>query len=324
MCYTQSMNDPALEQILSFTESPVAGENMEVILSHGDIEYPIGVYKITLNRDHHSHVRWHWHDELEYIFVEKGSGTFRISDGSYDITEGEALFINQGMLQDAHVSEGYDTCVYYSIIFHPTNILAYGLTRLCSKYLTPILSNSKFHAYKITDKSTLGSEILAYIIDIVAINRRKDMCYELLTKEHLIHIWVLLFEFMNINPAELGDIELMRLSLDESRSKDAVKYIEKHYSEPITLTDIADSIHVSKNECCRCIKRCMGMTPFEYLLSYRIYRAAALLREASSADSIADIAIKVGFNNTSYFNKVFKKHMGCTPKEYRSRDTYSY
>ncbi len=313
------MNDPKLRTIFSSTNA-VAGENLEEIIKHGDIEYPLGIYLTTLKEGYHDHIRWHWHDEIELIIVKNGSGDVYVGDDVFRLTKGEALFINTGKLQSARiVDDAPEGFVYYSIIFHPTIVLSYGLTRLCSAYLNPILYNDSFNAYKITGNHSLGEEVLAYLYDVIDVNKKQSLAYELITKEHLIHLWVLMLHFGAVSSISPSKSALTRFSLDEARSKEAVRFIEDHYNEQITLTDIADSIHVSKNECCRCIKRYMRMTPFEYLLSYRIYRSSVLLLDKQNTDSIADIAIKVGFNNTSYFNKVFKKHMDCTPKEYRAR-----
>ncbi len=61
------------------------------------------------------------------------------------------------------------------------------------------------------------------------------------------------------------------------------------------------------------------MTPFEYLMRYRILEATKKMIETiKNPMSIADIALSVGFNNVSYFNKLFKKFLGCTPTYYRT------
>ena len=106
----------------------------------------------------------------------------------------------------------------------------------------------------------------------------------------------------------------------EARAKEAIRYIEEHYANPISLDDIAASIHVSKSECCRCIRRCMKMTPFEYLMKYRIFRAASILQmNVPAPRSMSALAFSVGFNNASYFNKVFKQYLHCTPSEYKRK-----
>ena len=102
--------------------------------------------------------------------------------------------------------------------------------------------------------------------------------------------------------------------------KDAILYIEEHYNENITLDDLAASIHLSKSECCRCFKRTLQLTPFEYLLRYRIFRAANMLKmNGPHTCSMSSLAFSVGFNNASYFNKVFKQYLHCTPSEYKRK-----
>lgn len=86
--------------------------------------------------------------------------------------------------------------------------------------------------------------------------------------------------------------------------------------ETVTLEDIADSIMVSKSECCRCFKRTLGVTPFEYLMKYRIMESTKRMHRRPQ-ESISEIAGSVGFNNTSYYNKIFKKFMDCTPTEFK-------
>lgn len=63
------------------------------------------------------------------------------------------------------------------------------------------------------------------------------------------------------------------------------------------------------------------MTPFEYLLRYRIYVSAIKLCQPENALlSIAELADASGFGNASYYNKIFKKYLHCTPSEYRQKN----
>lgn len=165
--------------------------------------------------------------------------------------------------------------------------------------------------------------------EIIKINLQKSFGYELLTKSYLIQIWLLLLNHIRDLPHDHIPAYDPQVVLDESRTKAAITYIMEHYEEPITLQDIADSIHISKSECCRCFKRCLQLTPFDYLLKYRIYSAVDLLAQDSSTLSISDIALKVGFNSSSYFNKLFKnisairlpliKNTGTEYRTYRDR-----
>ena len=102
------------------------------------------------------------------------------------------------------------------------------------------------------------------------------------------------------------------------RVKKAILFIQDHYRDAITLDHIAESIHVSKSECCRCFKRTTKEAPFDHLLIYRVFESARRMQRAdASADSIQTLSKAVGFHNASYYNKIFKKYMGCTPTQYR-------
>lgn len=95
----------------------------------------------------------------------------------------------------------------------------------------------------------------------------------------------------------------------------AVTFIRKNYSHPITIDDIIRDIPISKYHFIRLFRRIMGVTPYSYLMNYRINRSKILLR--STDKSIAEIAETCGFSDTSNFISQFKKHTGIRPTHYR-------
>jgi AraC-like DNA-binding protein len=64
-----------------------------------------------------------------------------------------------------------------------------------------------------------------------------------------------------------------------------------------------------------CVRREVGMTPISYLNRYRVNQAKILLRE--SEKSVTEIAMTVGFSDSSYFARVFRRQMGVSPDVYR-------
>lgn len=96
--------------------------------------------------------------------------------------------------------------------------------------------------------------------------------------------------------------------------KAAISMIQRHYSEDITLADIAESVHMNPNYFCRFFKEFVHQTPMQYLNYYRIESSCEKL--ASSSLSITEVAMECGFNDVSYFVKVFKKFKGLTPSDY--------
>lgn len=95
----------------------------------------------------------------------------------------------------------------------------------------------------------------------------------------------------------------------------AAAYIQAHYSEELSLKIIAGHIKVSSTYLSRIFAQERGKGVQEYLTDLRIQKAKQLLTESN--DKVYEIAIKVGYPDAVYFNKVFKKHTGKTPKEYR-------
>jgi two-component system response regulator YesN len=96
----------------------------------------------------------------------------------------------------------------------------------------------------------------------------------------------------------------------------AVALIQEHYWEPISLASLARRVGMSKYHLSHRFREVLGITFRDYLLKVRLERAKALL--ASPDVSITDVAQRVGFGDLPRFDKVFKRHMGCSPSAYRS------
>ena len=99
------------------------------------------------------------------------------------------------------------------------------------------------------------------------------------------------------------------------RAKEILNFIHAHYNEKIVVDDIAKHVGVSRSECFRCFKRFTNKRPVEYINEYRLQKAAVQLQETET--SITDIIAKCGFENASYFSKIFKGKYKMTPLQYR-------
>ncbi len=294
-------------------------ENIHKIIAHTDTNYPVGIYYVEPSKMYMGYVRWHWHEEMEINLIKNGSAEFTIGDEKVIIKEGQAIVLNCNVFHAIRSVPGPD-CILISLLFQPTFLFSDHTSPLASGYLNPIVQGVD-HRYVILDRKDMwGRSALSYLNDILEVNFSQEFGYELTTKGYLCQLWVHFLKKYNSNsvlytPKRNNE---STLSPDEARIKDAILYIQQHYTEPITLDNIANSIHVSKSECCRCFKRAVNITPFEYLMRYRILQAAdKILQNDREMTSISELASSVGFNNTSYFNKLFKKYFNCTPTEYR-------
>ncbi|MDE7428144.1 MAG: AraC family transcriptional regulator, partial [Lachnospiraceae bacterium] len=210
---------------------------------------------------------------------------------------------------------GQKSCIFRSLVFHPDFIFGHRSNYLQTQYLLPVQNYQHFKIFYLDGSASWHERMLETINDVIEVNQEKNFGYEITTKGYLCHFWTKLI--CQLPQEEVSDMP--RISPDEPRVKEAMLFIRTHHAEPLTLQEIADSIHVSKSECCRCFARTLQMSPFEYLMKYRIYESTKKLMDSEqNSQSIADLALSVGFNNTSYFNKLFKKFLGCTPTYYRT------
>ncbi|GGH50774.1 hypothetical protein GCM10008014_16120 [Paenibacillus silvae] len=95
----------------------------------------------------------------------------------------------------------------------------------------------------------------------------------------------------------------------------AIRYVQQHYPEKITLGRLAGAVHLNPNYFSTLFKEQTGETPMSFVAGFRVEKAKELLRRKEG--SIQEIAEQVGLHNLSHFSRVFKKMTGKTPSEYR-------
>ena len=99
--------------------------------------------------------------------------------------------------------------------------------------------------------------------------------------------------------------------------KKGLEYIEEHFSEDfLSLNSVAGAIGVSGNYFSSVFSQEMQMTFIEYVTKKRMEKAKKLLRQTEKHSG--EIAAEVGYKDSHYFSFVFKKTVGCTPREYRN------
>lgn len=100
-----------------------------------------------------------------------------------------------------------------------------------------------------------------------------------------------------------------------NRFAHVVDYIQKHLQENMSIKTLSREAYMSEPHFFRCFKQQFGVSPVDYINEQRI-RAAKMMLQAADI-SITDISFACGFNNLNYFLKMFKRHTGLTPAQYR-------
>ena len=109
---------------------------------------------------------------------------------------------------------------------------------------------------------------------------------------------------------------------EESALRHVVEHIERHLDRPVFVDDLARLSGLSRSHFSRVFQRAEGMPPAEFVLNRRLARATALLTESAQI-SVKEVSARCGFDNANYFSKVFRRHFGTNPTEFRTTGMYS-
>jgi signal transduction histidine kinase/DNA-binding LacI/PurR family transcriptional regulator/CheY-like chemotaxis protein len=114
--------------------------------------------------------------------------------------------------------------------------------------------------------------------------------------------------------------EKRRRSTARTIAERAAGYLQDHYAESITRGELAHYVGVDARYLTSCFHQELGMTPTDYVNRCRIWQAKRLLAEGQK--NITEIALDVGFNSSAYFSRVFRTHVGLSPREFQQSDTH--
>jgi len=111
--------------------------------------------------------------------------------------------------------------------------------------------------------------------------------------------------------------EASTLPILKKEVQEVIQYIESHYQDKITLEMIADHVNFSENYLCRVFKEQVGTSLITYINNVRMNKAAELIMHGSTY--MKEVSALVGISDQFYFNRLFKKHFGISPSEYKPR-----
>lgn len=251
----------------------------------------------------------HCHNALELNFVQRGSGVRRTVGDSVE-TIGDLDLVMIGSERLAHVWEQgeCDSSDVREITIHFTADIFSGL-----------FEKTQFASVKeMLKMSQLGiafddQAILSVYSLIDSLTRDMDAFEQLLVFEKLLH--VLAGSKYRVLSSTASTVKNVTQNADKG---DVVKqYLESHFTEDISLTDLAQKVQMSPSSLSRYFKQTYGENFSSFLIDLRVEHATRKL--VDTTERIADIARTCGFNNLSNFNRLFKANKGLTPKDFRAR-----
>lgn len=254
----------------------------------------------------------HMHEFLEFVYIYSGEGIHSIDGIEYNVMKGDMLFVNINQVHSFYT----DTNMYYVNICVKPDFLIDNVSDEDNIY--EIFSLPLFKEF--SNSSTQTSAIVRFpeneimMIDrimeqLISELKVQKIGYKSIVKGYMrVVLSMYLRECSNKN--NVDDTYCMRTIAPE-----IIEYIDAHSFEKITLNELAEKCFYNPSYFCRTFKKCYGESLKSYIQRKRISCAVDLLSKREM--SISEIGEYVGYFDKAQFYKVFKKHMGVSPNEYR-------
>ncbi len=249
---------------------------------------------------------WHFHPEIELVYVDKGKGKTHIGNHLSYFNNSQLLLIGANLphngFTDRLTTNGSETLVQFKPEFLGD---AFFEIPEMKPILTLFEKAKKGIVFGVKTKQKLGIKIqkltekkgfkqILILLDILHTLSKSDD-YTLLNADGFA------FEAQPQNNNKIDEI---------------FKYINENFNQHISLDEVADLVSMTVPAFCRFFKKSTGKTFTKLVNEYRVVHATKLLSESQS--SITDICFECGFNNFSHFNKLFREFTGKSASKYRN------
>lgn len=274
---------------------------------HGEVFFPIQKYITKLTSDSPV-IMTHWHEEAELTLITKGSCIYQIDLIDYEVDEGDLLFIPPLLLHSIRHNETADFCSE-TYVFH-VNFLGGNTTDICStRYLTPIINHELSVPYHIPSAHPVYPSLRECFTKITTLYTEQGFGYEIALKSFLLQALFLLLQYSNPESATV--------SASSDKLKNVLDYIDLHYAETLSISELAELCYFSEYHFMRFFKKHMNMTCIQYINNVRLEKAVELFEHGEN--SILEVSLSVGFHNLSYFHRAFKAKYHITPLSFIKR-----
>ena len=258
-----------------------------------------------VDNDNSSAHFWHYHPEIELVYVNGGSGKRQVGSHISYYTNGSLILIGSNLphcgFTDEKTGNIKETVIHLKPDFLGTNF--FGIAEM--KNINHLFNRAKAGLVFIGEtKKRIGSK-LELIENQMPFDR-------LLTLLSILNELEEATEFKVLNAEGFSmDMQMQ----DNDKINTIFNYVKNNFQEQITLEEVADLVSMTVPSLCRYFKKITKKTFTKFVNEYRLVHASKLLAEKPI--SITEICFESGFNNFSYFNKTFQEFTGKTASQYR-------
>jgi AraC-like DNA-binding protein len=269
-----------------------------------DAKFPFRIMNQTLLKKDNREETFHWHSFCEITYVRKGNGHYFVNGVKYDMGEGDLIIFNNVELHGWTV---LDDSMDLVVMIFPTEFVSAPAAMFDYDYLRPFIERGTNFRNKIGSDEIAAHEIALIMDDIMEEWSKQGVGYQLMIKAQVLRALTLLIRYYQKTGSEQenrGGLTEKKRSM--KRLEEAFYYINAHYTEKITLEEVAGSVFMSPNYFSTYFKKVTSLGFSDYVTQLRIKKAEEL--EKTTDLNMAEIAAACGFHNMSNFYRLYKKH----------------
>jgi len=259
----------------------------------------------------------HWHDFIELLFVRKGYLRATLRNSNIIVKENELLVIMPG---EPHSLANDGDGIYENFVIKIDSVFLRNTlfdSHEVSK-IYPYLFNLSGGSFHCSTEELKKTGILPEINKFMTELGKKDTGYTLSVHARLLDITVWLLRRWNIYSNSVQKTDDFSVYV---RMQPILNLINEQCHTKISNREMAEKMNMSVYYFCHIFKKLTGYSFHNYILKLRIDKAIKQL--ISTKDSVKEIAYQVGYEDTNYFVKVFKKEIGISPNKYRKEHASS-
>lgn len=249
---------------------------------------------------------WHYHPEIELVYVEALTGIRHVGQNISSYLSSDLVLIGSNV---PHLNFDYGVQTDYKQI----------VVQFKVNFLEDVIkSNAEFDAIRfLFEKAYLGLSFSGSTKELVVsklkLLQQMNNFNSLLSLLEILNVLALSDEVQELNSEDTS----VKLFLnDKIRMGTIYDYIHEHYDKKPNVNIVADKVHLSTAAFCRYFKKQTNMTFTELVNQYRITQAKTLLLKNHN---VSEVCLAIGFESTSYFNKLFKAMENETPSSFKKR-----
>ena len=304
-------------------------------------EFPLSIVEV----DHQAFIEEHSHEFFEMVYVRRGRGQHLIDGAAHTIQAGDLYVISPGENHGYAPLSG-ETMHIVNILWMPSvienalraasqnDVARAAITRESGDalsgarsllYVEPMLRRGKKARPRFAKRLHLSGKS-AFRIELLLDEMRRELSaaapgYQLMLR----HLFCAMLVLLSRAYEEQGKSRPTKTAAETTRREysrgnvaaveRAISFIETNHAKPLRVADVARAAALSPSRLAHVFKECTQKSVNVYLHEVRIARVCETLQQSDA--TIAAVASASGYHDTRFFHRVFRRHVGCSPRQYR-------